>query len=66
VSLKVAAKKLQAAKLIAWQETVEAGSQGWQAAATLLERRDPGNWSRNQPTSKAKSSALSRAVKGRK
>ena len=45
-ALRVAAKRIQAERLVEWQKTVEAGAQGWQAAAVLLERRDPQNWSR--------------------
>ena len=59
-------KKAAARRWIDWQKTVEAGAQGWQAAAVLLERRDPINWSRTQQTSsKSKASALAAAVRNR-
>ena len=45
-ALRIEAKRLQATRLREWKQAVEAGAQGWQAAAVLLERRDPGNWSR--------------------
>lgn len=48
-ALVLAIKKAQAARCMEWQDRVEAGAQGWQAAATLLERRDPANWSRQAP-----------------
>jgi hypothetical protein len=46
-ALRVEAKRVQAERLVEWQRAVEAGAQGWQAAATLLERRDSQNWSRS-------------------
>jgi hypothetical protein len=61
-------KRAGAQKLIEYQERVEAGGQGWQASAVLLERLDGGNWSRSASNtgSKPKTSTLARSVQGRK
>lgn len=62
-ALRLAVKRAQAERLVEWQRTVEAGAQGWQAAATLLERRDPQNWSRTSVSAaRPKASSLARAL----
>lgn len=46
-ALRLAIKRSQAAKMALWQDTVEKGGPGWQAAMTLLERLDGENFSRS-------------------
>ncbi len=65
-ALRLAIKRVHAQRFAEWQATVEAGAQGWQAAATLLERRDPMNWSRSAAAAKPQAkNPLSRAIKKR-
>jgi len=61
-ALRMAVEKVRAEKKVQLQRIVEAGAQGWQAAATLLERLDADHFSRSVAAQRAGGSPLGEAT----